>query len=667
MIATSAAWLAAHTPLRSGEHAGYRADIDGLRAVAVMAVVIHHIAPGLLHGGYVGVDVFFVISGYLITQIIHAEQREGRFSFMEFYARRARRILPALFGVLLATLALGWWLQLPSDYRGTLRAALAALLSVSNLLFWSTNRGYFEATDERLNPLLHTWSLGVEEQFYLFFPLLLLAWLRMPRCLRAPAFILAGFASLLIAQALVRRFPGEVFYLLPFRAWEFLVGSALALGMVPNVQRAWARSLLYALGLGAIGWSCVAYSDSTAFPGASALLPVLGAAAVIHAGRGSISGLGRVLAWRPVVFTGLVSYSLYLWHWPVLVFADYVGLVQPGWSGGLVVFAVSFGMAVLSYRFIEQPFRRRQPGQLRLRLALAGSLTGVLALGAVAGEHTRGFTGRFPEAVVRLDDDRGQRGDWRPCFGRGMADACLLGAREVPSDALLWGDSHALSWAPALDEELKKAGRSALLVSTAGCAPVAGARIPINPRCDARNAEVIAGLQAAEGIRTVILTGYWSTYFRVGGPIQFTPPASEGPAAPQRGIEAASAALRTTVERLLAEGREVVLIGPVPAYSRSVPAAMALERALGLTLLDRSVGKQQVRHAPFFEALAGMASNESLQVLNPLEWLCSEGECRVLDEDESLYRDAHHLNARGAQRLATHIGMALSGRAAAPH
>jgi hypothetical protein len=340
--------------------------------------------------------------------------------------------------------------------------------------------------------------------------------------------------------------------------------------------------------------------------------------------------------------------------------------VRAGWLGGLTIFAVSFGLAVLSYRFVEQPFRRKRPGQLRLRLALAGSLTGLIAFGGVAGEQTRGFTARFPEAVVRLDEDRGQWGDWRPCFGRTMADACLMGLTGVAPDAVLWGDSHALSWAPAVDAELKRAGRSALLVSTAGCAPFAGARNPINPRCDGRNAEVMDGLDANEGIRTVILTGYWSTYFRLGGPIGF-PLDGRDATGLARGIEGASAALRATVERLLDGGRDVVLIGPVPAYPRSVPAAMAMEQTLGWPLLDRSLRKQQERHAPFFDALASVGEREALQVLDPLDWLCPDGECRVLEAEESLYRDGHHLNARGAQLLAPRIGAALDPRGGPPH
>ncbi len=663
MIATSAAWVHAHRSAHTRDRADYRADIDGLRAVAVLAVVVHHISPGLLHGGYVGVDVFFVISGYLITQIIHAEQREGRFSFGEFYARRARRILPALFAVLVATVAAGWWLQLPSDYRGTLRAAVAAVFSASNLLFWSSNRGYFDAIEDRLNPLLHTWSLGVEEQFYLFFPLLLLGWFRLPRGWRSAVLVVAAIASLALAQALVKWYPSEVFYLLPFRAWEFLVGSALALGMVPVINRSWLKSLLCALGLAAIGWSCVAFTEATRFPGASAMLPVFGAAAVIHAGSGSIAGPGRILTWRPVVFTGLVSYSLYLWHWPVLVLTDYAALVPAGALGGWIVFALSFGLAVLSYRFVEQPFRRPQPATVRMRVAVAASLAGFAVAMAAAGEHTRGFAGRFSEDIVELDLARAQRGDWRACFGRPVDRSCIIGDTTVPPDVLVWGDSHALSWTPALDAEMKKSGRSAWLVAHPGCPPLADIRHHTNPRCDARNADVMRLLDGASGPRTVVMAGFWSTYFRGGGPIEFLPAGHDGPPV-SRGIPGATAALQGTLERLLADGRAVVLIGPVPSYPRSVPAAIAMERALGRPLLDRSLESQEERHAPFAEALAQLGPRESLYVIHPFKWLCEDGECRVLDADESLYRDGHHLNARGAELLAPRLGLSLSGAGA---
>ncbi|MEJ7929450.1 acyltransferase family protein [Ramlibacter sp. AN1015] len=661
MIATSAASLRATTKDQSFPHVAYRADIDGLRAVAVMAVVIHHIAPELLHGGFVGVDVFFVISGFLITKIIHTEMREQRFSFLEFYARRARRILPALLAVVVATLAAGWLLQLPSDYRATLRSAVAAVFSVSNILFSTTTKGYFDETDERLNPLLHTWSLGVEEQFYLFFPFALLVWMRLPRSLRVAALLVAGVISLAAAQALVQRYPDYVFYLLPFRAWEFMVGGALAIGLVPAPKRAVMRSLLVACGLAAIAWSCLYLSAATPFPGLAALLPVCGAAAVIHAGSGgAISGLGRVLAWRPVVFVGLVSYSLYLWHWPVLVLADYTALLPSGAAGGAIVFGMSFALAVLSYQFVERPFRAKQPQRLPVRLALALSLVGAVSLAAAAGEQTRGFSGRFAPDVVRLDAARTALGEWRPCFNKPFASACTIGASDAPPDALLWGDSHALSWAPAVHAELQKIDRSAFMVSVAGCPPLLDIRNQINPGCAAHNAEVLAELRADPALRTVVLAGYWNTYFRPNGPIEYRGGRTRAPAGPLDGVEAASVALRRTVRQLTELGIEVIVIGPVPVYPRSVPTVVALERLLRRPLLDRSAAPQQEKHAAFFSALAGLEGQPRVRVVRPLDWLCVDGECKVVDGAESMYRDAHHLSVHGAQYLAARLGPALA-------
>ena len=271
----------------------YRPDVDGLRAVAVLAVVLNHFSAVAVPGGYVGVDVFFVISGFLITGIIARELAEGRFSFRRFYQRRARRIFPALFARLVATVAAACVLLLPSDLLPTLRAALGTALFGSNLVFWRMELGYFDVTDTRLNPLLHTWSLAVEEQFYILFPVfLLICYRRFTRHVLAVA-VLCSVVSLIGAVLLTRTNAQAAFYLAPFRAWELLAGALLALGALPRTRSAVLREAMVGGGMAAIVVACFAFDDSTAFPGLAALAPVLGAVAVIHGGTSGSTMAGR--------------------------------------------------------------------------------------------------------------------------------------------------------------------------------------------------------------------------------------------------------------------------------------------------------------------------------------------------------------------------------------
>ena len=286
----------------------YRRDIDGLRAIAVLAVVFHHLSAPLVPGGYVGVDVFFVISGYLITSIISREMAEGRFTFTGFYERRARRIFPALFAMLAVTLAAGYFLLLPSDMVATLRGALGTLFFASNVVFWrDMAAGYFAATDAALNPLLHTWSLAVEEQFYVFFPILLLLCYRYARRHIVWVLIVGAAVSLGSAALLVKNKSVAVFFLSPFRAWELLAGSLLAFNAVPLLRSRALRELIAAAGFAAIVVACFLFDSKTTFPGLTALVPVLGAVAIIHAGASGSSFVGNLLQLRPMVCVGLIS------------------------------------------------------------------------------------------------------------------------------------------------------------------------------------------------------------------------------------------------------------------------------------------------------------------------------------------------------------------------
>ena len=330
----------------------YRPEIDGLRALAVMPVILFHAGFSIFSGGFIGVDVFFVISGYLIAQGIIEEQARGSFSFKRFYARRARRILPPLFAVMLATIPFAYAWMLPSQYEDFSRSLIAVVLFVSNVFFWHES-GYF-AAEASEKPLLHTWSLGVEEQFYLIVPLLLIVLLRAGRRPAFYAIAIAAFLSFVLGEYASRYSPSANFFLIPMRAWELLVGCLCAFAHTQGNIRY--HNLLSLLGLGMIGVAFAVYDEHMRLPSAYTLLPVSGVALIVLYGTmGSIAA--RALSWRPFVGIGLVSYSAYLWHHPLFALARVHILVTPPPLLMLALSAVALGLGALTWLVLERPFR----------------------------------------------------------------------------------------------------------------------------------------------------------------------------------------------------------------------------------------------------------------------------------------------------------------------
>lgn len=630
----------------------YRSDIDGLRAVAVLSVVVHHLSADFLPGGYVGVDVVFVISGYLITGIISREMAEGRFSFLRFYERRTRRIFPALFAMLALTLIASYWVLLPSDLISTLRGALGTLFFSSNIVFWrDLARGYFAATDASLNPLLHTWSLSVEEQFYLLFPVLLLLCYRYARNYTILVLLLCGIASLVSAALLLKSKGVAVFFLSPFRAWELLVGSLLALNAVPLLKSRFIREAAASIGLLAIAASLVLYDTETPFPGLSALVPVLGTAAIIHAGASGDSVMGRVLSLRPLTYLGLISYSLYLWHWPIIVLARYASGMEPLTHQLHWLFLVSLLMASLSYHFVEQPFRRGLTVTRRQLFAAATACTVGMTAWFAVGLMQGGQPHRYKDAVLQLDAARTPEIPFKDCSDRPVEKACQIGNSDSSPSVFVWGDSHVLAWAPALDEVLAQRDVSATLATHSACPPLLGVSSKSRAACQRQNLDVESYLKANPAVRTVVLSAYWSTYFREGGPL-----AIEEAGTSKDGILAAATALDTTISRLLSQGLNVVVIGPVPVYDQSVPLVLALERATGNRWLTVSATEQWSKHRTFFEIARSVKweGSNSFRLLDPIEWFCTPT-CALGKDVVSWYRDSHHLNVAGAKAMVSQL------------
>jgi len=470
----------------------YRPDIDGLRAIAVLSVIAFHAEVSRFTGGFVGVDVFFVISGYLISSIIFAEVAGSRFSVTRFYERRIRRIFPALFAMLAVFTVFAAIYLLPVEFVTYGKSMIAATMSISNLYFWR-HSGYFDLPTSQ--PLLHTWSLAVEEQFYILFPLLLVLIRRFfPRYLRH-AVVVLFCASLFASEFIVRRSPEAAFYMPFTRAWELLTGTILSLQMLPRLRSVWQRNLIAITGIVMIAYSVMWYSRGTLFPGFSALLPCVGTACVIWAGEAGSSAVGWLLSTRPFVFTGLISYSLYLWHWPVIVLRrmgallgvsaiatdSHSALLSMRHFDMLVEVTTSFVLATLSWRFIERPFRN---GRLRLSgrplFAAAGAvvctLLGLSSWIVLSG----GFKSRFPMEAQRVAAALAGNGEFAAMrtgtcfitsddhFSQYNVNLCLHEDRNK-SNYLLLGDSHSAMLWSALANTLQNV--NVMQASTNACVP----------------------------------------------------------------------------------------------------------------------------------------------------------------------------------------------------
>ena len=636
----------------------YRRDIDGLRAVAVIAVVLFHFGVPGFSGGFVGVDVFFVISGYLITSIIWRQREVSRFSFVEFWARRARRILPALFVMMAAVLAVGWFLMAPKDYEELGRSVRYQVMFVSNLLFMR-QEGYFDAASD-LKPLLHTWSLAVEEQFYFVFPLLLTL-----LCSRFKHWRLALFSLLLVSFGLsvwaVAQHPEKAFFLLPMRAWELLAGAMLAIA--PASQKRLtpaAAQAISLLGMGLILVAVFGYDNSTPFPGAAALLPVLGVVALIWANEHQSTWVGRVLSTRLMVGLGLISYSWYLWHWPVFVFGSYAGAQEfgPVLTGGLIALTLILGY--LSWRFVETPFRERRILAGRRQILVAAGL-GILVLG-LAGQALRwadGLPSRLSEQALQYA--RGS--EWAPelmaCItdDKSPADTpfCRYGQSPLaPAQMLVWGDSHATALIPALDESAREHGVNVWLASSAGCLPIEG--LEHGARCANYNRRVERAL-ATEPVRDILLVARWSLYLYGDAKGDHGHALRDGNGHYDRVVAEQRLAdgLRARVEQLRKAGYRVWLMKEVPLQPFNPP--YRLSRLAMLHQPTAGVGmpvEDHLRQKAFINRLLAdiAAADQGVRVLDPTPQLCdASGLCRAEQDGYSLYTDDNHLSQVGAKLL----------------
>lgn len=631
-------------PLPSVRHRpAYRAEIDGLRAVAVASVVLFHAAPAVVSGGFVGVDVFFVISGFLITTVLIESLHDGRLSFAAFYERRMRRLAPALVLVAVATTAASLWLTPPGQLRLFGGDLAAAAVSGANILFFE-RYNYFDQTGS--SALLHTWSLSVEEQFYLAYPIVL--WLATRRGGRflLPALAVLTAASLIHSALLVDASPAAAFYLAPGRAWELLTGALLAAGAVPALRNPLAAEVTAATGFVLIGAAVIGYTSATAFPGPAAVVPCLGAALVILGCGERRTVTGRLLSLSPVVWLGLVSYPLYLWHWPILLmlrdqFGDALRLRHL--AAGL---SLSLALSAATWWFLERPIRTRRwlPGRSSVFAAGGAGVAAMVAAGAVLA-LSDGWPERYPPeartAVGFLDYDPAPAFRAGRCFlwqdGQTFdAAACLAPDPDRPN-VLLIGDSHAAHLWAGLAAAYPEV--NILQATASGCRFVIGGGARGNAFCPALLARVLDDFLPGARIDAVVLAASWWNDAR---DVAYIP---------------------ATVDALRRFVPEVWVVGPIVQYDRPLPRLLADD----IRFHRRSVAERRIGGVRSLdrEMAALAAETNSFSYVSLMETLCASGECRVWAEPGvPMQFDAGHLTEQGSSVLARCLRE--SGRLALP-
>lgn len=622
----------------------YRSEIDGLRALAVLIVVLFH--AGLpLHGGYVGVDVFFVISGYLITYLIFKDIQEDKFSFRVFYERRARRILPALFVMVFACIYFAWIWLTPKELLSFADSLIAIPLYISNIVFW-LQVDYFDVAAES-KPLIHTWSLAVEEQFYLVFPLFfLLAWrFQKQNILKIVLFIFACSFGLSVWGA--SAFPTTAYFLPHTRGWELLIGTLCALWVSRNsgfVLPKW----LDAVGIALILSSAIFYNTSTPFPSYYALVPTLGSALVILACRpGSLAY--PLLTFKPLVFVGLISYSLYLWHQPLLAFARHRISDDLGFLTTSSLIAGSFLLAWISWRWVERPFRRGNSISTPVLWASVLSVSLILISVGYALKIDKGHEGRrtangqsFKQLQSRIRTNRG------------LHTLCSKGFNERPEcrsssnvDTLIWGDSFAMHVVPALSVNL--GGSGVAQQTKTSCAPLIGlAQWPKSwsksdvEACIEHNDSVLDWVKSQPKIDVVILASNWAVLFQQLRDRELVEQKNTNG-------ELALNNLLKLAEKIREMGKHPILVDRTPGSGANMGRCVLNAVRFGLSSKKCDFALSDNSKAKYSKRLLSLQSE--LPIFSYEPWVCPNERCLTSIDKKIIYRDGGHLSVEGAQWL----------------
>lgn len=636
----------------------YRPEIDGLRAIAVLAVVLFHTGLGF-SGGYIGVDVFFVISGFLITGLILRAQQEGSFELRDFWLRRIRRLFPAMAVMQIGVLLVGLAIMLPMQLQKLGESSLAQLLLHSNFYF-ANELDYFAGPAE-LKPLLHTWSLAVEEQFYLLLPLLLIGLRRFSRSTVVACLWSFTIVSFALNVWGIGNYPTHTFFLLPFRAWELLLGGLLACAapVAENLRR---DNWLGGIGLFGIGVGTLAFDSQTEFPGIAALLPCVSTLLVLHGAKNRNTVIHRILSARVLVGVGLISYSLYLVHWPILAFANlHFGMLSIGHRIGAVVLSLLLGY--VSWRFVETPFRSRQIlGSPRRLVGAAVACSVLLVTTAVICDKARGLPERWDPAVRSLFADA--RVDTR--FARrsvkDVRNGALprLGSTGTAPAVLVWGDSHATALGQLCDSLATEVGITGYLASRGGVAPLVATWRSGHEEAADWNDEVLRFVEQKR-IRDVILISRWAIHVEKT-PEGLTRSLLQDAASTERSCEASRDVLRRglsrTISKLESLGARVWIMKQVPCQSGDPIRKLVAAARRGDDSPPDGISLSEHRHnQESVTAILNAVASPGTTLVDPTPACFTEsGRSRIGTLQQSYYSDDNHVSRHGANEL---VGPAL--------
>ncbi|WP_299106684.1 acyltransferase family protein [uncultured Winogradskyella sp.] len=642
----------------------YRPEIDGLRALAVLVVVFYHVGLGF-PGGFIGVDIFFVISGYLITSLIVKELQENRFSFLNFYGRRIRRIFPASAAMVLITMVMGWFLLLPSDFIALGKSVISQTFFSSNIYFWR-NTNYFAESAE-LQPLLHTWSLSVEEQFYMVVPLLLWAlikWAKISSRIKLMTVLAtAFFMSLALSVFLLPKMQAFTFYMLPTRAWELLIGSLVALlPIISLLKRQVVRELIVSIGLLGILLPCFLYTKETLFPGLLAIPPCLGTALFILGASPNYNNrlplAAKIFTWRPIIFIGLISYSLYLWHWPLIAFSNYWALEEFSTMYKWSIVILSFILGVASWRFVETPFRKKTLAKNSKSLyAYSIIVSMIFLICGFALYLNKGFVNRYSEKVIAYDNakseglvenrislplslEEAKSGNF-PVFGNSDSEVI---------DVLVWGDSHARSILPGV---IKAAGKNNKVAAAwyTSTAPIINnipskiyQKFSLLEQSPSWSKAILEQVKNKK-IPNVVLAARWSSCYN-SLMMEFN--------GDTIGVRNFNMNLLNTIKSLNDAGAQVWIFKEVPSHHISVPKALIKKELFGDNISQYICNKEGLNEQNrFFDLVQNKLELAGAKVLNASDLLFDNEEMhyRINFEETALYYDNQHLTQEGAKKL----------------
>ncbi len=650
--------------------APYRPDIDGLRAVAVLAIVGFHAEFSAFRGGFVGVDVFFVISGYLITGIILRALQKGTFTFAEFYTRRINRIFPALIVVLAVVAVIGWLVLFPPEFVQLGKHMLGSSGFVSNLLLWK-EAGYFDSRDK---PLLHLWSLAVEEQFYLVWPLVLIVAWKRRWSIAVTAAMIIGVSFAWNIRAVANHAGTAAFYLPVTRFWEILSGGLLCwwqLACRTSDEADLPAATAHALSVGGLVLLVLAIQTvdaQTVWPGWLALLPVMGTVFLIMAGENAL--INRyVLSNRALVGIGLISYSLYLWHWPLFVVARLVNEKTLSKSGRLSVIAVSILLSAATYLIIERPVRFGARKRRSARLLFGGLiLVGMIGLLMYRSIIRPRLAFRW-DHVVGVQVDVGPGGYFDES-GR-VAGSALKG--DSTNVVAIIGDSHAVMYRPRFEELAKRRSNrlpKVVFYSYGGCPPWPGVnRVGISwdgaPwRCDRFHSEVVNELLRPE-VKTVVISAFWEGYFD-SLPFHLADDKTRttiGASSPH--VDSVFGLFERELAMLRTSGKRIYLVLSSPHSQFLSPNALLPRRIPGLKprqiVRDLPRAAIPIQTGKLMDRLRSIATRTGVIVIDPIEYLCDDASCPIVEADgRAIYSDSHHLRPSFVRRSVTYLDVVLT-------